>query len=119
MRHFVVLIGLLLLIISLSKADQLQECLAEKGSTADTAKVGDNGYDDANFQWNLRKLRNPLGFILVKSTEDVRIAVECLVKLHLKFRVKCGGNSIEKYSFGDNQTWVIDVMHLNSVEKHF
>ncbi|RWS17868.1 hypothetical protein B4U80_12575, partial [Leptotrombidium deliense] len=98
-----------------ANSTKLKECLQNLKSTANIIQPGDKSYDEYNYQYVTRNPKYPIGFIVVKSTADVQIAVKCLLHLKYKFVVKCGGHSFEKYSYGDKNDWVIDLKYLDSV----
>ncbi|RWS22843.1 hypothetical protein B4U80_13993 [Leptotrombidium deliense] len=84
----------------MDKQNELTKCLETHKSTAEIIRQSNAKYDDFNFQYNLRQMKQPKGFIAVKSPRDVKVTIKCLKKLELKFTVKSGGHSFEKYSFG-------------------
>lgn len=92
----------------------IQSCVKNTKSSVDVVIRGSSNYDKLNYSQNIRKVTNPVGFIVVNSTLDVQIAIKCLVQLKLKFAVKCGGHSYEQYSYGNDTDWVIDVSALKS-----
>lgn len=92
----------------------IQSCVRQRKSSIELATLGSSKYVQLNQSQNIRKLTAPKGFVVVHSTFDVKIAVKCLVKLKLKFAVKCGGHSYEQYSYGNDNEWVVDVSALKS-----
>lgn len=109
----IVLLAISLFRFSDSSAN-IQSCIGSTKSTITIVTRGESNYDTLNFSQNIRKLINPLGFIVVKSTSDVSVAIKCFVKLKIKFAVKCGGHSYEQYSYGSDNGWVIDVSGLKT-----
>ncbi|RWS22830.1 hypothetical protein B4U80_13482 [Leptotrombidium deliense] len=98
-----------------SNCETIQECLRAINPAIEVVEKSDANYKYASYQWNLRNITYPRGFIFPNTGEDVKSAYYCLRKLDLKFAVKCGGHCMEKYSFGDVDKWVIDVANLNTV----
>lgn len=98
-------------------AIDLQSCIkSAKQSIVVVQRSNSSMYQTLNYSQNIRKVTNPKGFLVVKSTSDVQVAIKCLVELNLKFAVKCGGHSYEQYSYGNPDDWVIDVSSLKSFE---
>lgn len=98
------------------EANPLKTCFKEWDSTADIILKGEPHYSEHNFQYNIRKLVHPRGYIAVNSTRDVQISLKCLQLLNLNFAIKSGGHSYEKYSHGNSNAFVIDLSRLNKVE---
>lgn len=95
----------------------LHSCIKNTKSSIEVVTHGNSSYETLNYSQNIRKVVNPKGFIVVHSSVDVKVAIKCLVKLKLKFAVKCGGHSYEQYSYGSNNNdWVIDLSALKSFE---
>lgn len=102
------------LLINSACVSDIQSCVKNTKSSIEIYTRGNSNYDTLNYSQNFRKVTNPQGFITVNSSSDVKIAIKCLVKLKLKFAVKCGGHSYEQYSYGNENDWVIDVSSLTS-----
>lgn len=114
---FYLLLLLVQLFTTFCETLDIQSCVkASKSSSIEIVSRGSSIYDSLNESQNIRKVTTPSGFLVVKSTSDVQVAIKCLVKLKLKFAVKCGGHSYEQYSYGNPNDWVIDVSALKSFE---
>ncbi|RWS23466.1 FAD-binding protein-like protein, partial [Leptotrombidium deliense] len=58
----------------------------------------------------------PEGYIEVESPEDVKAALYCLKSQQLKFAIKCGAHSMEKYSLSGNDRWIIDMAKMKDIK---
>ena len=102
--------------------EDVRKCLLSAGLSSEqiiartnSAEV-DGGYAALNYQWNLRpEQKTPLAFLLPRSSREVAAAVRCCKSHGLRVVAKGGGHSVEKYSFGDNHTIVVDLQRLDAI----
>ncbi|RWS21318.1 FAD linked oxidase domain protein-like protein [Leptotrombidium deliense] len=106
-KHFVIL-SIVLHFTSQSEYIELRSCLRKKKSTATIITPSDEQFEVANFQFVLSNPILPLGYIFVHSNDDVVKTIQCGRKLNLLFSIRGGAHSFAKYSFGSNQSWIID-----------
>jgi len=97
-------------------------CLLEQQSTGSSSvpyvprDSSPRKYNELNYQWNTRKgVIQPLGYYIPKETPDVQNAIFCGRRLGIRVVPKGGGHSMEKYSFGDSGSVIIDLRNLSSI----
>jgi len=70
-------------------------------------------YSKLNYQWQLYGGKIfPAGFILPKSTGNVKSAVRCGTSLGIRILPKSGGHCYPKFSFGDSRAFVLDLRKM-------
>lgn len=73
-------------------------------------------YGKLNHQWNLRLSKvYPLAYVVPQTTEDVEDTVKCGSDAQIPVTPKSGGHSYEGYSFGTNDSIVIDFRDMDQV----
>lgn len=101
-----------------TKLKIFKTCLLSSGTSAEGIVSRGNGpkYDKLNWQWNaLNGNLTPLAYVVAKNVVDVQNAVNCSKSSNVRIVPRSGGHSYMKYSFGDSESVVIDLSHLNQV----
>jgi FAD/FMN-containing dehydrogenase len=115
---FVLTISISIGIATEKAANDLENCLSRE-IPEKSVYIGRDSpeYSKYNFQWNTRKGEiMPLGYILTQVPSDVQGSIRCGVELGIRMIPRSGGNSYEKYSFGDSESVIIDLRLLNQLD---
>lgn len=101
------------------KFEEFSSCLLGSGIDSNSIVIRSNSsvYDFLNYQWQLKPpFPRPLAFIVPHSERDVKVTVYCGNKYGIHLMPKGGGHSLEKFSFGDDQTVIVDLREMTRLK---
>ncbi|KAG4075607.1 hypothetical protein HA402_003432 [Bradysia odoriphaga] len=99
--------------------DALIACLVNSGIGDGKIFPRNDGeeYAELNYQWNtLWGYMTPLIYLKATTTRDVQIGVICARKSKIRCVPRSGGHSYSKNGFGDENSLVIDMKSMNSID---
>jgi len=98
--------------------DSFLTCLVEGGiNPTDVVPRSDSeAYQTLNFQWQQKPpARIPAAYVVVRTENDVMEVVRCGRKLNVHLVPRGGAHSFEKFSFGQENSVVVDVKKLRTL----